>query len=204
MSKLDFQDIKGQEHVKRALEVAVTGGHNVLLISPSMKEVNRFVTRIHTIADKENLIATYSMTACPCGNFTNPKKECHCTPTQIQKHLSQFPQEILDVIDIHIEVPVLNQKVLTDKRKGEPSKDIKARADKARFFLSSKKEFLFDKEANELLKLAILELGLSAKCYDKVIRVATTIAKMDGKAIIEAHHISESISYRSLDRCLWG
>ena len=128
----------------------------------------------------------------------------------------------MDRIDIHLEVPRLKYEHLTDKRQGEPSGEIRKRVDKAREIqknryrndgiifnahLESKeleRHCVLDKEAEELLKLAILELGISARAYDKILKVSRTIADLDGKEIIESHHISEAISYRSLDRNLWG
>ena len=119
-------------------------------------------------------------------------------------------------------MPRLKYEHLTDKRRGEPSEEIRRRVDKARSIqnkrlngdgvlfnahLESKeleKYCILDKEAEELLKLAILELGISARAYDKILKVSRTIADMDGKDIIEAHHVSEAISYRSLDRNLWS
>jgi magnesium chelatase family protein len=163
-----------------------------------------------------------AMNPCPCGYFTDPKRECHCTPIQIQHYLSKVSGPLLDRIDIHLEVPRLKLEHLTDKRRGEPSEELRKRVDKARawqkeryinsgvFFnarLESKeleKYCPLDKESEELLKLAILELGISARAYDKILRVSRTIADLDGKETIEAHHISEAISYRSLDRNLWG
>jgi len=111
---------------------------------------------------------------------------------------------------------------LTDKRRGETSEAIRIRVDNARAVQSSRyindgvyfnsrlesneleKYCVLNKESEELLKLAILELGISARAYDKLLKVSRTIADLDGKEIIEAHHISEAISYRSLDRNLWG
>ena len=89
----------------------------------------------------------------------------------------------------------------SDKRRGETSETIRARIEKAR---KNSKPYSLDKEANELFKLAVLELGISPAAYDKIAYVAATIAQIDGKPIIEAHHLSEAISYRSLDRNLWG
>ena len=129
---------------------------------------------------------------------------------------------MLDRIDIHLEVPRLKYEHLTDKRRGEPSGEIRKRVDKVREIqknrykddgiifnahLESKeleRHCVLDKEAEELLKLAILELGISARAYDKILKVSRTIADLDGKDIVESHHVSEAISYRSLDRNLWG
>ena len=159
---------------------------------------------------------------CPCGYFTDPKRECHCTPFQIQSYLSKISGPLLDRIDIHLEVPRLKLEHLTDKRHGEPSEEIRKRVNVARevqksryknehvFFnahLESKeleKYCVLDKEGEELLKLAILELGISARAYDKILKVSRTISDLEGSDIILAHHISEAISYRSLDRNIWG
>ena len=128
----------------------------------------------------------------------------------------------MDRIDIHLEVPRLKLENLTDKRRGEPSEETRKRVDSAREVQKSRykpdgiwfnahleskdldKYCMMDKESEELLKLAILELGISARAYDKILKVSRTIADLDGKETIEAHHISEAISYRSLDRNLWG
>ena len=162
------------------------------------------------------------MHPCPCGFFTDPKKECRCTPAQIQRYLSRISGLLLDGIDIHLEVPRLNYEQLTRKTNAETSVQIKERVDKARAvqkkrykkdgftfnaFLESKeieKYCRVNGEANELLKMAILELGLSARSYDKVLKVARTIADLEGAEILEAAHISEAIGYRSLDRNLWA
>jgi magnesium chelatase family protein len=163
-----------------------------------------------------------AMNPCPCGYFTDPKRACSCTPFQIQRYLSRISGPLLDRIDIHLEVPRLKIENLTDKRRGEPSESIRSRVDRARDMQRKRyasdgiwfnahlesggldKYCVMDKESEELLKLAILELGISARAYDKVLKVSRTIADLDGKEIIEAHHISEAISYRSLDRNLWG
>jgi len=320
--RIDFSDVKGQEHAKRGLEIAAAGAHNVLLIGPPgsgksmlakrlptilsemtleesletskihsvagfliaskgligtrpfrsphhtisyaalvggganpmpgeislshngvlfLDELPEFkrnalevlrqpmeeglvtisrVSNTHTYPSKFMLVA--AMNPCPCGYFTDPKKECHCTPFQIQRYLSKISGPLLDRIDIHLEVPRLNLEHMTDKRRGEPSESVRKRVDKARtvqkerykkdgvYFnahLESRdleKHCILDKESEELLKLAILELGISARAYDKILRVGRTIADLDGKETIEAHHISEAISYRSLDRNLWG
>lgn len=158
---------------------------------------------------------------CPCGYFTDPKKECHCTPYQIQRYLSKISGPLLDRIDIHLNVPRLNYEELSQRRKGDTSDLIRERVNKTRkiqekryrnddslfnAYLESKeleKYCMLDKEGEELLKMAILELGISARAYDKILKVARTIADLEEKETIEASHISEAISYRSLDRDFW-
>ena len=162
-----------------------------------------------------------AMNPCPCGYFTDPKKECHCTPYQIQRYLSKISGPLLDRIDIHLNVPRLNYDELSQRRKGDLSEVIRRRINGARKIqekrykkdsilfnahLESKdleKHCMLDNEGKELLKMAILELGISARAYDKILKVARTIADLEEVETIEASHISEAISYRSLDRDFW-
>jgi magnesium chelatase family protein len=188
-----------------------------------MEEGSVTIARVaNTLTYPAKFMLVAAMNPCPCGYFTDPKRECHCTPIQIQHYLSRVSGPLLDRIDIHLEVPRLKLEHLTDKRRGEASEAIRARVDLARttqkeryrddgVFFNAHLEpkdldryCLLDRESEELLKLAILELGISARAYDKILRVSRTIADLDGKDTIEAHHISEAISYRSLDRNLWG
>jgi magnesium chelatase family protein len=175
-----------------------------------------------TVTYSAKFMLVAAMNPCPCGFFTDPKRECHCNPNQIQRYLSKISGPLLDRIDIHLEVPRLKLENLTDKRRGESSINIRERVDKTRAIQKARYEkdtILFNahlesrelekfcvlnKESEELLKLAILELGISARAYDKILKVARTIADLEAKDTIEAHHISEAISYRSLDRNLWG
>jgi predicted ATPase with chaperone activity len=201
VSNMDFNSIKGQEHVKRGLEVALSGNHAVLIISP---KGNPDVPKLRKATEAVNsLLPIYTAEPCACGYFTDPKKECTCTPYSIQAHLAEIARTIpLERIAIHLECPRMATP-LTDKRIGEPSADIVKRI-KVVHAKPYAVPLPLDKEAEELIKLAILELGISPQAYDKICVVSGTIARMDGKDIIEAHHISEAISYRSLDRNLWG
>jgi magnesium chelatase family protein len=223
MAKLkDLREIRGQEHVKRGLEVALCGGHSVLLIGPNgagktmfaqvFKSISGNAVIIENLPDikdakrtlekiKDNTVIA-TMVPCPCGNFTDPKRECHCSPYDIRRYLSSVSQKVLDKIDVHLEVPKFSMEVLMNRRAGESTADLVKKIDN--FKASSINPEDLDKEADELLKLAILELGISARAYDKIIAVAKTIAKMDGKNVVEACHISEAISYRSLDRNMYG
>ncbi len=230
--KKDFTDIKGQEHCKRGLEVAAAGNHGVLLIGSPNSGKTMLTERIESITDlpvntwskkKREFkgIVSYIMEPCPCGFFTDPYRECHCTPYQIQRYLSKISGPLLDRIDIHLNVPRLNYEELSQRRKGDTSETIRKRVNKTRKIQMKRykadsvlfnahfeskhleKYCVLDKEGEELLKMAILELGISARAYDKILKVARTIADLDEKETIEAGHISEAISYRSLDRDFW-
>ncbi len=324
---LDFSEVKGQYFAKRALEVAVSGGHNILLIGPpgsgktmlakriptimpslSLAETLE-ITKIHSVAAtllskngfvgtrpfraphhsisdvaligggsipkpgeislahlgvlfldelpefnrkalealrqpledsficisrmKKTLIfpASFILAAalnpCPCGNYFSQQKSCHCHPTKIRNYLGKISGPLLDRIDLHIETPQVKYQELSDNRSAESSQAIKQRVENARAiqqrrFLAAgennpkifynaqmsnkliKQHCILDQEAQKLMRMAITELALSARAYDKILKVSRTIADLDGKGTIEAHHISEAISYRSLDRNLWG
>jgi len=162
-----------------------------------------------------------SMNPCPCGFLTDPKKECHCTPPKIQKYLSRISGPLLDRIDLHIEVPPLRYKELTDESCAEKSEMIKKRVESARnvqlerfkqdgIFSNSqmnhrltRKYCRLDKPSQALIKQAITEMGFSARCYDKILKLSRTIADLDAKDTIESTHVSESIQLRSLDRSHW-
>ncbi|MBD3379424.1 MAG: YifB family Mg chelatase-like AAA ATPase [Candidatus Omnitrophica bacterium] len=183
------------------------------------------VTRIQqSLRYPSRFILMAAMNPCPCGYFTDPHKRCNCTPNQIQRYLSKISGPLLDRIDIHLEVPRLNYEQMSKRRSGESSEEIKTRVvgarcvQKERFagkpaylsynaYMNSSdlEEFcVLSGEAEELLKTAILELGISARAYDKILKISRTIADMERSKIIETHHISEAIGYRCLDRGLWA
>ncbi len=316
---VDFADVKGQESVKRALEVAAAGGHNILLIGPpgsgktmlakrlptilppmsfdealettkihsvagmlppnsALVSVRPFRSPHHTISDSAlvgggtiprpgeislahhgvlfldelpefarnvlevlrqpledsrvtisrskmsvdypaNFMLVCAMNPCPCGNYGNSAQECSCTPLQIQKYVGKISGPLLDRIDIHVEVPSVKYNELASKRAGETSKEIRGRVIKTRSFQSERfsnrkglysnadmeskdiKEFCkIDNDGAELLKIAMNRLGLSARAYDRILKVARTIADLANCNDIQTEHLSEAIQYRSLDR----
>jgi magnesium chelatase family protein len=319
---VDFAEVKGQHHAKRALEIAAAGGHNILMIGPpgtgktmlarrmvtvlprmtleealettkihsvagilpagnSLLGTRPFRSPHHTISDagiiggghvpkpgevslahngvlfldelpefhknvlevlrqpiedgqvtigRAKITLTYparfmlaaAMNPCPCGYFTDPYHECRCTPTAIQRYHSKISGPLLDRIDIHIEVPALKYDELKSTMPGESSEDIRKRANQARGIqlaryegkkkiycnahLGSKdirKHCLIDDESQSLLKTAIERFGLSARAYDKVLKVARTIADLEGIENIKTQHVAEAIQYRSLDKNVW-
>ena len=319
---VDFKDVKGQDQVKRALEVSAAGSHNVIMVGPPgsgktmvakrlptilpdlVLEEALETTKIHSVAgflqEDQGLIATRpfrsphhtisdagligggaipkpgevslahngvlfldelpefkknvlevmrqpledgtvtisraavslcypsrfmliaAMNPCPCGFTTDPNNECSCTSQMIQKYMSRISGPLLDRIDIHIDVPAVPFTELSQKKAGEPSQKIKQRVQIARevqldrydsvegMFANAqmesndlKKYCQLDKPSSELLKSAMEKLGLSARAYDRILKVSRTIADLEGSDSIASHHLSEAIQYRSLDRQLW-
>ncbi len=162
-----------------------------------------------------------AMNPCPCGYFTDPKKECHCSDVQIKNYMSKISGPLLDRIDIQLEVPRLKVDEITSKGPGEPSSAVRERVEKAREYQRQRypsekvscnaelearqveKYCEVTTEGENLLKMAIQELGFSARAYHKSLKVARTIADLSASKIIEASHVSEAIHYRVLDRNIW-
>ena len=156
---------------------------------------------------------------CVCGHYGSTVQECSCTAQQIHKYIGKISGPLLDRIDIHVEVPAVKYNELAAKKGGELSKSIRQRVIVARDVQASRfqgrkglfsnadmetkeiKEFCqIDESGAELLKMAMNKLGLSARAYDRILKVARTIADLAGIESIRAEHLSEAIQYRSLDR----
>ncbi|MFA3784199.1 YifB family Mg chelatase-like AAA ATPase [Melioribacteraceae bacterium 4301-Me] len=170
-----------------------------------------------------NFMLAAAMNPCPCGFFTDPNKECTCTTSQIQKYMAKVSGPLLDRIDIHIEVPAVKYNELSSDTKGEKSEEIRKRVVAARKIQLERFKGIkgiynnadmgtrevrqyckLDNASSELLKMAMTKLGLSARAYDRILKVSRTIADLENSDKILTHHISEAIQYRSLDRDIWG
>lgn len=164
-----------------------------------------------------------SMNPCPCGYYGDPTHHCVCTPGQISRYLSKISGPLLDRIDLHCEVAVVPFKQLSEMQQGEPSETIRERVIKARHIQEIRyKDFKGihcnaqmtermihhfaepDAQSLDMLRMAMECLSLSARAYSRILKVARTIADLEGLENVQAHHIAEAIGYRSLDRGDWA
>ena len=170
-----------------------------------------------------NFMLVSSMNPCPCGYYNHPEKDCLCPPGMVQKYLNKISGPLLDRIDLHVEVTPVSFEELSSKEKGESSADIRERVMAARELqgsrykenegvhanaqMSTKQLQVFCKlnpESQQLLKMAMTKLNLSARAYDRILKVARTIADLEKNKSITSEHIAEAIQYRSLDREGWA
>lgn len=189
-----------------------------------LEEGTMTVSRVQATATfPARFMLVASMNPCPCGFAADPTKTCVCSPARILRYRSKISGPLLDRLDIHLEVPAVSLSELTGDGEGESSAAIRGRIIEAR--LRQRKRFegesallcnaqmrhrhlkrfcRLDQEGRELLKRAIVSLGLSARAYDRILKVARTIADLAGCEQIQAQHVAEAIQYRSLDRSHWG
>ncbi len=169
-----------------------------------------------------SIMLVAAMNPCPCGFYGHPTKACTCSPDAIKRYLSRVSGPLLDRLDIHVEVPAVDYENLTTKRKAEPSEIVRERVAKAnelqrkrfagtgitsnaKMSSAALSEFCqLTPSAQNLMKLAFDRIGLSARGYDRILKVARTIADLDGVEVIDTRQISEAIQYRSLDRKFWN
>ena len=169
-----------------------------------------------------NFTLIASMNPCPCGYYNHPTKECTCSTSAVHRYMAHISGPLMDRIDIHIEVVPVSISEMSTAERAEPSSAIRHRVVAAREIQRKRFEGLdihcnammnssmlrkfapLDKACSDMLEFAMTRLNLSARAYDRIIKVARTIADLEGKPTIEPHHISEAIGYRSLDRENWG
>lgn len=180
------------------------------------------ISRINaSLTYPSNFMFVASMNPCPCGFYGSQDKECTCSPQAISRYMGKISGPLLDRIDIQIEVTPVKYQKLESTDEVESSQEIKMRVNKARkvqqqrydleaIYSNSQltpklieKYCKLDKESKNILELAFQRLGLSARAYGRILKVARTIADLDDKENIETHHVAEAIQYRSLDKKYW-
>lgn len=233
----------------RAINIGLIGGgskikpgevslaHNGVLFLDELPEFNRSVLEVlrQPLEDGEvtisratgsltfpaRLMLVAAMNPCPCGFYTDPRRECRCSPGQIRNYMSRISGPLLDRIDIHLEVAPVNYRELAGGGEGETSEAIRGRVISARAVQEErfratgihanadmgpkdlKKFCRLGRPARELLERAMEELGLSARAWDRILKVSRTIADLAGAEELAPEHVSEAIQYRVLDRKLW-
>lgn len=181
------------------------------------------VSRVHsTVSYPCSVMLVAAMNPCPCGYYGHTRRKCTCSDNAIHKYLGRVSGPLLDRIDIHVEVPAVEYDELSSYSGAEPSAKIKERVDKARAIQTERfegtavvcnarmtsdllrKVCVTDDKADEVLKKAFDKLGLSARAYDRVLKVARTIADLEDSEIIRAEHVLEAVQYRTLDKKYWS
>jgi magnesium chelatase family protein len=193
---------------------------NVLeVLRQPLEDLRITISRVMgTVTFPASLMLVAAMNPCPCGFYTDTQHECTCSPVTIERYRSRISGPLLDRIDIHIEVPAVRYRELVDRSQGESSLAIRERVNRARDLQLARftgsalycnaqmgaRDFQawcqVDAAGERLLELAVNRLGLSARAYTRILKVARTIADLEGSGPIQPHHLSEAIQYRSLDR----
>ena len=164
-----------------------------------------------------------SMNPCPCGYYNHPTKACTCMPGAVNKYLGKISGPLLDRIDLQVEILPVPFEKLADAAPGEPSAAIRERVVKARAIQAARfadepaihcnaqmnsrllqRWCLLSKESAAILQHAMVKFDMSARAYDRILKVARTIADLDNSDEIMPHHMSEAVNYRNLDRSNWG
>lgn len=199
-------------------------GHSVLeVLRQPMEDKHITISRVRYSVDyPSNFTLVASMNPCPCGYYNHPDKECTCSPAAVRRYAGRISGPLMDRIDLHVEITPVSREELASAEPAEPSAAVRERVMRARerqaerfrgtgiytnTMMSSAMLRTFcplSPDVRRLLDGAMERLQLSARAYDRIIKVARTIADLEGKADIEPLHISEAITYRSLDRDSWG
>ncbi len=175
-----------------------------------------------TLTYPSSVMLVGAMNPCPCGFFGHPTKECICSQNAVRKYLNRISGPMLDRMDLHVEVPPVDYTALSSTEETETSAQIRERVNKARAIQQkryagtgvtcnarltpklAKAYCKMTEEAERYLQMSFDKLGLSARAYDRILKVSRTVADLDGSEIIEKQHIFTAISFRSLDRKYWG
>ena len=199
-------------------------GHGVLeVLRQPLEDKHIAIARARYAVDyPSNFTLVASMNPCPCGYYNHPTKECSCSPAAVHRYLGRVSGPLMDRIDLHVEVTPVSREELASEQVAESSAQVRARVVKAREMQTERFQGLgihtntmmssamlrkfcpLSAASRKLLDAAMERLQLSARAYDRIIKVARTIADLAGAQDIEPQHISEAIGYRSLDRESWG
>jgi magnesium chelatase family protein len=174
-----------------------------------------------TLTFPASLVLIAAMNPCPCGFSGDFRKECYCTPPQIQRYMSKISGPLMDRIDIQVDVPAVPYKELANTRGAESSETIRtrvigARTVQLRRFLDDhiytnaqmgprqiRKYCALTPDCEKIMENAVTKLGFSARGYDRILKVARTVADLEGAETLDPKHLSEAVQYRTLDRNLW-
>ena len=170
-----------------------------------------------TLCFPSTFMLVAAMNPCACGFYGDATRECRCTPALIQRYLGKISGPLLDRIDIHVEVPAVPYQELRGKAESESSAEIRARVEGVRAVQQERRYYnsriparlirsycALDASGERTLEMAVRRMGLSARAHDRILKVARTIADLDGSAAVSAKHVAEAVQYRSLDRNYWS